>query len=286
LRSTTDPLYDRVTVLKENDLYFSDSMKVFMAEYNIEDEYSHKGDRQLNNLLMSLRDSGIAYSDTLNSVKKQIEDERKNNRMNLYDQINQRKDIVSYFILIDRLLYFDPKADDLERLSSLQKDLSQKFEEHPYNQLSEELLWSRKNIRIGGDYYDFTLPDLNGELHTLSKQIKGQYTLLQIWAPWCGPCIKTGREMIPIYEKYRDKGLTALTVVGRYENPEDAEKIIAKENFPWLHLLDDEWNSDVWINYGLAKSGGGIFLIDNKGKIQAVYPGSAEVDRILSSALN
>ena len=80
--------------------------------------------------------------------------------------------------------------------------------------------------------------------------------------------------------------MTAIAVVGRYKNLEDAKEIIEKENFPWLHLLDSEWNSDTWINYGLAKSGVRRFLIDNTGNIRAVYPGADEVDRILSSALN
>ncbi len=286
LREAIIPPYDSLKALKEDNLYYSDSMRVFMAKYNISDEYSHKGDRELNNLLTRLRDSGIAYTDIVNSVTKQIQDERKKNMINLYDRAEERKDILSYYILIDRLFKFEPQLDDIERLISLQNELSSKFKGHPYSKLSADLLWSTENIRIGGNYYDFTLPDINQKNHTLSKQISNKYALLHIWAPWCGPCIKTGREMVPVYEKYKDKGLTALAVVGRYEKLEDTEEIIAKENFPWLHLLDSEWNSEVWINYGLGKAGGGIFLIDNNGKIIAIYPGAEEVEKILSSALN
>lgn len=280
------PLYDSIQVLKKNDMYFSDSMKIFLAKYGIQDEWDHRGDRDLHNSLTELRESGLAYSDLVNSVQKNISDQELRYYRNSFDLMEEREDIVSYYILIDRLLKFDQQMDDFEMLKNLQSNLSQKFEDHPYNRLSTNLLWSIDNIRIGGNYYDFTLPDLNQQDHTLSKEIENKYAILQIWAPWCGPCIRSARELVPIYKKYKDKGLTAIAVVGRYKNLEDAKEIIEKENFPWLHLLDSEWNSDTWINYGLAKSGGSIFLIDNTGKIRAVYPGADEVDRILSSALN
>ncbi|WP_159106318.1 TlpA family protein disulfide reductase [Bacteroides faecichinchillae] len=41
-------------------------------------------------------------------------------------------------------------------------------------------------IKSGGDYIDFTAPDLEGLHHTLSKEIRGKVALIDLWTSWCG----------------------------------------------------------------------------------------------------
>lgn len=36
-------------------------------------------------------------------------------------------------------------------------------------------------IKSGGDYIDFTAPDLEGLHHTLSKEIRGKVVLIDLW---------------------------------------------------------------------------------------------------------
>ena len=58
---------------------------------------------------------------------------------------------------------------------------------------------------------DFTLPDLNGRLVSLSD-FKGQVVLLNIWATWCGPCVEEMPSMQKLHSKLKDEGLVILAV--------------------------------------------------------------------------
>ncbi len=59
---------------------------------------------------------------------------------------------------------------------------------------------------------DFNLPGLSGERVQLSALLKKGPVLLDFWATWCKPCIKSMPKLEEIHAKYADKGLTVLGV--------------------------------------------------------------------------
>lgn len=66
-------------------------------------------------------------------------------------------------------------------------------------------------LGIGDDAPDFTLVDLNGEVHRLSDY-KGQGVFLNFWGTWCKPCVKEMPAMDRQYEVFKDKGVQILAV--------------------------------------------------------------------------
>ena len=58
---------------------------------------------------------------------------------------------------------------------------------------------------------DFSLPDLSGNKVTL-QQYRGNVVILDFWAIWCVPCLKSIPQMVQIQEKYKDKGLVVLGI--------------------------------------------------------------------------
>jgi cytochrome c biogenesis protein CcmG/thiol:disulfide interchange protein DsbE len=58
---------------------------------------------------------------------------------------------------------------------------------------------------------DFTLEDLSGKKVSLSDH-RGQFVLIDFWATWCPPCLRSIPELVDLHGKYREKGLVVLGI--------------------------------------------------------------------------
>lgn len=90
--------------------------------------------------------------------------------------------------------------------------------------------------------------------------------------------------MIPVYEKYKDKGFT-IVGVARERDAEDMRRAVKKDKYPWLNLLELRDRAKIWQHYGIGNSGGNTFLVDPEGKILAIHPTAEEVRAILEKEL-
>ncbi|WP_299583986.1 TlpA disulfide reductase family protein [uncultured Sunxiuqinia sp.] len=204
------------------------------------------------------------------------------------ERIASNLTIPNYYLLIQaiRVSKYATKTFNFDELSALQKRYASKFKKHVYTKYSNEILWSMENMKPGGDFFDFTLPDFNEREYTLSDEIKGKYALINIWAPWCGSCISKSRDMKTVFEDYKDRGFTVVSVASKYEEIGKVEKLLEKEQHPWLTLIDKpELDSRLNEHYGIEKAGGTCILVDKAGKVVLVSPEAAEVRQVLEANL-
>jgi len=202
-----------------------------------------------------------------------------------YDYITQNPSIVSYYFITEDLSVKRNKIniDDIKKNYAI---LSKKFPDHPYTPLIKNLLDAYENIKVGNHFIDFSAPDLNGKIYKLSEIVKDKIGYIDLWSTFCGPCIIKSRSMIPIYKEFKDKGFTICGVAGEIKNTDAMRKIIEKEKFPWINLVELDHKNQIWERYGVTRSAGATFLIDKDGKILAIDPTAEQVRKILNDKLN
>ncbi len=201
--------------------------------------------------------------------------------------------LVSYFFLLNDLISYTPHKEiygtetiDIVFAKKKLDTLKKVYPDHPYNNLSHSLINAIENIKIGKEYIDFSAPDTTGKSIRLSDQIEGKIAILNLWATWCAPCIKKSRTLVPIFHEFKDKGFTIVGVAGEYKNTDRFVQFLEKEKWPWLNLIELDRQNNIWQKYGINNTGGGIFLIDENGKILAKDPTAEEVKREILNRIN
>lgn len=131
----------------------------------------------------------------------------------------------------------------------------------------DKTLADLENLRPGMPYPDFTAPSIDGNRYSLSELVDGKIAVIDFWASWCGPCRRHSIELVPVYEKYKDRGFTVVGVAREYGDLKDMEHAIKSDGYPWIQLYDLDGTEGLWDLYGLSTAGGGVFLIGTDGTI-------------------
>ena len=117
------------------------------------------------------------------------------------------------------------------------------------------------------------------------EDYKGKVILLNLWATWCGPCVKEMPDFEKLYQANKDKGFEIIGV-----NADDEETAEIVKSF----------GEKLGINYQLVKSDRDFaiefikiskvdaipqtFLIDREGKLVGVFVGGGgNVEKIKTS---
>lgn len=115
---------------------------------------------------------------------------------------------------------------------------------------------------------DFTLPDLEGNIISLS-QFKANVVLLEFWATWCEPCIAEIPTLNSWQEKYRDRGFKLLAITLESGSARDVEKQVAKRSIGYTVLMGNDAVSNRYNISGFPTR----YLITRDGKIHRRFLG-------------
>lgn len=146
-----------------------------------------------------------------------------------------------------------------------------------------ESLLKKQQTSVGKMMKDFTIVQPDGTKKSLSDYVgRGQYTLVDFWASWCGPCIRETKVIKELYNKYSDKGLKVLGVAV-WDEPQNTLTAIEQHQLPWEQIINaGTVPTDIYGISGIPC----IILFDPQGKIVSRDKQDAELVADVEAAIS
>lgn len=148
---------------------------------------------------------------------------------------------------------------------------------------------SAKSTQPNMEVMDFNYENFEGGKTSLSD-LKGKILYVEIWATWCGPCVKEMPALTELIKEYKGKNIEFVSIsVDSKTDYEKWKKMVPEKNVGGVQLIaDKQLKSDFmkFFSVGLIPRS---ILIDENGKIitnKAPRPSSPDTRPYLDKLLN
>lgn len=132
----------------------------------------------------------------------------------------------------------------------------------------------------------FAALTLEGEEVRLQDVLKeNEYTLVEFWASWCGPCIAEIPYLKAAYAKFRDRGFQILSVNLDEDREAWETASVEKYDIPWLNVCDGEAFDSTIAKLYRVKGIPANYLITSDGKRVARHLRGESLEKKLAELL-
>ncbi len=124
---------------------------------------------------------------------------------------------------------------------------------------------------------------LNQQGDTLTERdVKGELILVDFWASWCKPCLEALPKIEKVWEKYKGKGLSVVSI-SVDTNPNDWIKFIEKNPMKWTSLIGNGQEITQRYNFQYIPH---LILADKNGKILQNGIDIEKLDELIEKNIN
>ena len=119
-----------------------------------------------------------------------------------------------------------------------------------------------------------SLPGLDGKPVAVPAAYAGRPLLINVWASWCGPCIKEMPDLVKTYERHAPRGFELIAVAMAYDPPEYVANYTRKHGLPFKVVLDKD--GSIAAAFGGVKLTPTAVVIDKRGRILSRFFGEPD----------
>jgi thiol-disulfide isomerase/thioredoxin len=110
---------------------------------------------------------------------------------------------------------------------------------------------------------------------------RGKVVLIDVWATWCGPCVRALPHVNKCYQRYQGQGFDVVAI-SVDEDRVALDKFLAENPQPWANLYDGAFfNSPFAKQYGLPGIPA-MILVDREGKVISINAQLPELEKLLA----
>lgn len=201
---------------------------------------------------------------TMNSLRDEyfeLQEEARGNEVR-YAEENPNSLIAA--LIIERAL--SSGRMELEKASELYEKLTEEIKNTKVGKRIAEQLSKEKKTAIGSKAPNFKAPTPEGDELSLEEAM-GKVTIVDFWAAWCKPCRAENPNVVKVYNKYKDQGLSILGV--SLDRSEEAwKKAIEEDGLTWNHVSNVQYFDEIAALYNVNAIPA-TFILDENGVIVA-----------------
>lgn len=149
--------------------------------------------------------------------------------------------------------------------------------------IKELLKRGRMNV-AGGDWIDFSYPDVNGKMHKLSENL-GKVVLIDVWATWCMPCLQEQPALEELEKSFAGKDVVFISLSIDTDKAK-WQNMVEEKKLSGLHLFSN--NQGVIVKDYEVTEIPRFILFDKNGKtvnINAPRPSDPKLKALIESKL-